>query len=50
MTRNEILGSLESMPFVDIFEVTQQYTVAYDRRLGTDFTVRFAESFTKEDL
>ena len=50
MTRNEIMGRLESLPFIDIFEVTDRQAVAYDLHTETDFTIRFAESFTKEDL
>ena len=50
MTREEILGRLESLPFIEIFEVTEQYAVLYDNHTETDLTVRFAESFTKADL
>ncbi len=50
MTRLEIVGRLENLPFIDIFEVTEQYVVAYDQYNATDFTIRFAETFTKEDL
>ena len=50
MTREEILGRLESLPFIDIFEVTEQQVVAYHQQSATDFTIRFAEYFTREDL
>ena len=50
MTRQEILGRLESLPFIDIFEVADRWVVAYNSYTGTDFTVHFAESFTKQDL
>ena len=50
MTRQEILDSLESCPFVEIFEVTREQVVAYNQNAATDFTIRFAEPFTKEDL
>ena len=50
MTRAEIMGRLESLPFIDIFEVTDQQVVAYDLHTETDFAIRFAETFTKEDL
>jgi hypothetical protein len=50
MTQQEIIGRLESLPFLDIFEVNEQYAVAYDQRNATDFTIRFAEHFTKKDL
>ena len=50
MTREEILGRLESLPFIDIFEVTEQQVVAYDLHTETDFAIHFAESFSKETL
>jgi hypothetical protein len=50
MTRVEIMGRLESLPFIDIFEVTDHQVVAYDLHTDTDFTIRFAENFSKEDL
>lgn len=49
-TKQEILGRLESLPFIDIFEVTEQQVVAYDLHTETDFAIRFAETFTKEDM
>ncbi len=50
MTKQDILGRLESLPFIDIFEVTGQQVVAYDQRSATDFTIRFAEYFSREEF
>ena len=50
MTRQEIMSRLEDLPFLDIFEVTEEYAVVYDQHNETDFTVRFAEHFTKQHL
>lgn len=50
MTKEEILGRLESLPFIEIFHVEETCAVVYNQQAETDFTVRFAEFFTKEDL
>ena len=44
------MGRLESLPFIDVFEVTREQVVAYDLHTETDFAIHFAESFSKEQL
>jgi hypothetical protein len=50
ITRQEIMSRLSSLPYIEIFEVTEEYVVAYNQYNETDFTIRFAEYFTKKDL
>lgn len=50
MSRAEIVAELQSRIGIEIFELTDEYVIFYDEGNATDTTIRFAESYTKEDL
>ena len=50
MTKQEIMGRLESLPFIHIFEETEHQVVAFNQHTASDFHIHFPEYFSKDDL